>query len=260
MHTTTRHHKNNIICLIYVLRNRINKKVYIGQTWRSLKERINTGYKGCIYLHNAMTIHGADQFYYEVLCVANTQEIANYWERYFIAKFNSTDSNIGYNLREGGSNGTFPPESRRKMSLVHLGSKRTDEQKEKLSVSKMGNKNPSSKITTEIAREIYTIYHTDLTTSCDSLSERYGIHKSNINNIVNRVSWVDATKDLSIIPRPKNNGKNWTRTKLTPELVKEINQKLATGLYSNLTLGRMYGVSEAAIRLIKIGKNWKHIK
>jgi len=257
MKTTTRHQKNNIICLIYILCNSVNNKVYVGQTWRTLKERMGTGYNGCAHLARAIKKYGIDKFYYEVMCIANTQEIADYWEQYFIKKFDSTNKNKGYNLRDGGANGTFSLESKQKMSQAHLGSTRTDEQKEKCSISKMGNKNPSSKITTEIAREIFSIYHNDPTISCDILSQIYGLHKSNINNIVNRISWTESTKN---IPSTRiKNGKTWARTKLTKTQAIEIKQKLSTQSYSYRSLAREYAVSDTTIRNIANGKIWQDI-
>jgi group I intron endonuclease len=260
MQTTTRHQKNNIYCLIYALRNHKNDKVYIGQTWRSLKERMNTGYEKSIYLNRAMEKYGKEQFYYDVLTIANTQEMADYWEIYFVKKYDSTNRDKGYNLREGGTHGPFPLQSRMKMSSSHLGSKQTDEQKEKASIAKRGEKNPASKITAEIAREIYISYHNDLTKNCYNLAKIYGLNKGTINEIVLGKSWVDATKDLiNTGIRKQGNGKDWSKAKLTVELVKEIKQKLATGLYSYVSLGNEYGVIDGTIRAIAEGITWKHV-
>ena len=47
------------------------------------------GYKSCRYLQFAIDKYGKDSFRYELLTVAHTQEIADYWEIYFIEKNNS---------------------------------------------------------------------------------------------------------------------------------------------------------------------------
>jgi group I intron endonuclease len=97
--------------------------IYIGQTWNSLQDRYNNGYGyiNCIYLNNAIQKYGKDNFGYQILTVCGTQETANYWETYFINKFNSVDRAIGYNLRHGGSNGKLSPETKRKISESLIG-------------------------------------------------------------------------------------------------------------------------------------------
>lgn len=96
-----------MLCLIYILRNTVNSKVYIGQTWRSLKERFRRYDKRQSHLFNAINLYGKDRFYYEVVTVAHTQEIADYWEIYFINKYNSTNTDFGFNLKTGGARGRY---------------------------------------------------------------------------------------------------------------------------------------------------------
>lgn len=159
--------------LIYKLINSDNHKVYIGQTWRSLKERGDSGcgYKRCLYLGNAIKKYGWEKFSYQLLTVAHTQEAADYWEQYFIEKYNSIDPKFGYNLRNGGSKGKLSEETKRKISQSRLGRFRNEENpffggkhtevnkrqmsltrkgrivseetKRRLSISKSGNKNPN---------------------------------------------------------------------------------------------------------------------
>lgn len=111
---------------IYALKNKINSKVYIGQTWKSLKERWNNGhgYIGSHKIHNAIKKYG-DKFYYEVITFASTQETADALESFMIEKFNSVI--CGYNISLGGS------------KLVMHGRKHTKESKDKMSVSHIGN-------------------------------------------------------------------------------------------------------------------------
>ena len=256
---TTRHLPNEIHCLIYALRNRVNEKVYVGQTWRSLKQRMNTGYEGCWHLQNAINLYGLDQFYYEVLTIANTQEQANYWECYFIEKFETLNEHKGYNLKEGGSRGRPALSSRQKMSQSRTGLKRTEEQKLNCSIAKMGSKNPACKITAELARQIYIDYHTNLKETCDTLADKYELDRSNVNNITKGTAWQNETKDLIGLTIRKGNGKTFIKTKLTEKEVIEIKQKFATKLHTFAELGREYGVLGETISLIIRGKTWKHI-
>src|ERR1700676_2962873 len=93
--------------IIYILRNTINNKIYIGQTRRLLKKRLNNYTKNQPHIYNAIKKYGKNNFYYEVLTVAHTQEITDYWEIYFIEKYNSTNLDIGFNLKTGGIKGNY---------------------------------------------------------------------------------------------------------------------------------------------------------
>lgn len=105
-------------CTVYLLINTINNKVYVGQTWKSLEKRWMSGhgYKGCIFLQNAITKYGKDKFYYQILCMASSQKVADYLEDHYINEYNSRDNNTGYNIRNGGSRGKFAHESKLKLS------------------------------------------------------------------------------------------------------------------------------------------------
>lgn len=122
---------------IYVLHNTINSKVYVGQTWQTLHDRFDhgNGYANCLYLWNAIKKYGTDSFYYEILTVCSTQEIADYWEEYFISKFDSCNRNKGYNLRSGGSRGLQSDETKKRMSIAQKGRIVSEQTKQKLSVA-----------------------------------------------------------------------------------------------------------------------------
>src|SRR5580658_6339316 len=122
------------INLIYKLINKANNKIYIGQTWETIKERWDHGwgYKTCRYLQSAIDKYGKDNFRYEIITVAHTQEIADYWEIYFIEQYNSRDHNVGYNLRGGGSRGKFhhTEETKKKISKAKKGKPLSEEHKQ----------------------------------------------------------------------------------------------------------------------------------
>lgn len=139
-----------MINTIYILKNKINNKIYIGQTWKTLKNRFNSGhgYSKCCHIGNAIKKYGKNQFYYETLVFCSTQKIADYWETYFITKYNSADKKIGYNLKSGGSNGRHSDESKKKNSDAHKGKKSSLETLKRMSASMLGkNTAPKSKET-----------------------------------------------------------------------------------------------------------------
>lgn len=94
---------------IYIIKNSINNKVYIGQSSNSAKRWLShiydaryehkTGKKGQV-IHRAMNKYGMDKFHYEIL----EYQIENYNEReqYWIKQYNSIAPN-GYNVSYGGA-------------------------------------------------------------------------------------------------------------------------------------------------------------
>lgn len=92
--------------IIYLVTNLINQMKYVGQTIRTLKQRksshLSSSKKGSTYyLHRAIRKYGAENFKWEVIYNAASEEELNEKETYFIKEYN-TNSQDGYNLTEGG--------------------------------------------------------------------------------------------------------------------------------------------------------------
>lgn len=106
------------LCTIYKLTNKTNGKIYIGQTWRTLEERWDSGwgYANNTHLHSAINKYGKDNFEYEILRLADNQKLADDLERSYIFSLNTMNPEVGYNLETGGSNGIPSKRSRLKMS------------------------------------------------------------------------------------------------------------------------------------------------
>ena len=91
---------------IYAHVNKVNGKVYIGQTCKSPKQRWDNG-KGYSYnghFWNAIQKYGWDNFEHIILFEVDTQELANISEEFLIKKYKTNNSNYGYNILSGGSN------------------------------------------------------------------------------------------------------------------------------------------------------------
>lgn len=92
---------------IYKITNTINNKVYIGQThdvakrWYKHNYNAKSGRKG--HLYDAMRKYGLENFTIEVIeeCF---DDFVDDRERYWIAFYNSTDKQFGYNKTFGGQN------------------------------------------------------------------------------------------------------------------------------------------------------------
>lgn len=90
---------------IYVHINKINGKIYIGQTGQeNVKDRWDSGwgYKQCVAFNNAINKYGWNNFQHIVLIDRLTLEMANIIEEELIKKYKSTNSKYGYNIRPGG--------------------------------------------------------------------------------------------------------------------------------------------------------------
>jgi group I intron endonuclease len=106
---------------IYKHTNKINKKVYIGQTCQKLKDRWKNGkgYKTSTKFYNAILKHGWENFEHEILKENLTNEEANYWEQYYIKEYDSYKN--GYNGTIGGNNAPKTEEHKQKISQSNIG-------------------------------------------------------------------------------------------------------------------------------------------
>lgn len=91
--------------LIYKITNDVNSKLYIGQTTKTLEERIrnhksafNAGSDYPIY--QAMREIGWDKFHFTVIAETDNQDTLDELEAYYIAKYDTI--NNGYNQALGG--------------------------------------------------------------------------------------------------------------------------------------------------------------
>lgn len=126
----------------YVIVNSDTLKIYIGQTTRSdlskyLREKIWTAqtakYKGRSHLYFAMQKYASTVWSIHPLIQFQTREELNQWELMMIKATASQNSDIGYNILNGGGGLTgwhHTPESRAKISASNQGKKcpRTPEQ------------------------------------------------------------------------------------------------------------------------------------
>ncbi len=91
---------------IYKITNKINGKVYIGQSIhieKRWKEHIFDNRKNSL-IHLAIIKYGKENFSFEVIEECNQKEL-NQKEQYWIKKYNSFEN--GYNLTRGGSQGFY---------------------------------------------------------------------------------------------------------------------------------------------------------
>ena len=116
-----------MIYKIYLRRNKVNGKCYVGQTsnfrqrehqWKCLKWRY-----GNEYLDKDRISYGLDAWTVEILAECDTQDEAWKLEQKYIKELNTLYPN-GYNLAEGGASSTgfkLSEETKRKMSEIRKG-------------------------------------------------------------------------------------------------------------------------------------------
>ena len=124
---------------VYKITNKINGKVYIGQSIRPIEERFKRHLTDSLnnvldtHLARAIRKYGKDSFYIELIDVANTQDELNKKEQYYIKEYDSIIN--GYNetdaLYKCGGN-TYKSKTTEELKEISL----------KISKSKIGIKNP----------------------------------------------------------------------------------------------------------------------
>lgn len=133
--------------LIYKITNKINGKIYVGQTSLSIEKRFDKHIK-CAeskvnrHLYDSMNHYGYDNFIIEMIEDNILKENIDERERFWISELHSR-SPKGYNMTEGGGGGytlgSWDEDSRKELyksqALSRTGSKRTEQQKQRMSES-----------------------------------------------------------------------------------------------------------------------------
>ena len=124
--------------LIYKITNKVNGKIYIGQ---HQTEDLNDGYMGSGQnIRRAIKKYGVENFKKEILYYCTDWDTMNSMEEVLVDNefINREDT---YNLRVGGSHGSFSEDTKKKMSeAVKKGM--TEEVRKKMSEAKKGRTSP----------------------------------------------------------------------------------------------------------------------
>ena len=129
---------NNKNYTIYMHKNKINGKMYIGQTCQKVEYRWENGtkYDQCPVFYRAIQKYGWDNFEHIILKENLTLEEANYWEEYYISYYHTWVDDPqcnGYNLQKGGSNREIAEETKEKLRQNTLNLWKSEEHREKMS-------------------------------------------------------------------------------------------------------------------------------
>lgn len=183
---------------VYLIRNKLTKKLYVGQTIKSLQKRWAShcsSKSNCSYLHRAIKVYGRENFEMVSLRECSSREELNHYESAFIRHFNCF-APCGYNLTTGGEYPNLNSISKAKIAEALKGNthtrgqKRSDETKTRMSEAKKG-KRPTSetKRLMSLNRPTRSIYGFNKLTGeghffrCIELARRYGFNPSLIGHV-----------------------------------------------------------------------------
>ena len=121
---------------IYMHKNKINGKIYIGQTCQKPEYRWNhgEGYKQCSAFYAAIQKYGWDNFEHIILKENLSCEEANIEEQKLIKEYKSNEKQFGYNIQQGGNNHNFNDEGKEKCHKHVLELWQDPEHKRKMSL------------------------------------------------------------------------------------------------------------------------------
>lgn len=208
---------------IYKITNKINNKVYIGQTI-NYKKRSKRHFSYLLrnshhnlYLQRSYNKYGKDAFSIEMIKECEISEL-DQLEKDYILKYNSIDREYGYNLMDGGQKyRNFTDDVKMRMSLARKGKKLTKEHCRNISIGQkgriitqdainkanktkkekgihLGEKNPNALITDETAKRIIISLLDGLTVK--EIALQYETTLDTVYNIMYNKSYTHIMTDM----------------------------------------------------------------
>lgn len=193
---------------IYIIKNKINKKVYIGSAYninRRISNHLNSLKKGkdSPLLQKDWNKFGEESFTFEILSFEEKENLM-IAEKTYIKKYRSNEEDFGYNLTSGGqgtSSYKWTEEQLEKMrgeNHPNYGKPMSEEQKKKIGATRIerkigvGENNPNygKKLPLE-TREKISKNHADIS---GNKNPRYGKKLGKSKSKYYGVSWVSRRK------------------------------------------------------------------
>ena len=266
--------------VIYMLKNKVNNKMYIGQTMRDLNVRIERHIKDAKYgsdlaIHRAIRKYGIDNFDIIVLEKDISEEKLNEREIYFIKKYNSVK--LGYNLSYGGDGGKATRYSDEQILEVKKLLRDTD-----LAATEISRKTGVSIYMVRDINRGKSLLTKDFPTPIRDIKPANRLTKKEIEEIQKllqlkqyKLSQIAKKYNCALITVSRiNSGLDHYSDKLSyplmpvnniragchpEEKIKEIMYLLSTTNLNNREIAEKIGVSDYDVNDINLGKTWKHL-
>jgi group I intron endonuclease len=134
---------NLLTCGVYVIFNKINKKMYIGSTaniWKRILDHKNRLIRNChpnLYLQHAWNKYGQENFVFCYPMPTSNREEAYQLEFWLIDFFESYERDCGYNLErlDNGKRKFHSEETRKKIGIASSKRKLSEETKKKIALA-----------------------------------------------------------------------------------------------------------------------------
>lgn len=189
--------ENKKLSGIYCIENLFDLKRYIGSTTNFQKRyskhlfELKNGIHSSLHLQQAYLKYGADNFRFDVieLIDKNTpdfEEILLDTENQYIEKYKSNNKKFGYNLRISAFSNYGIKHSLSAKTRIK-GNKLSESTKEKMSLSRQGERHPSAKLKKQTVKEIKILLAKGVRNT--NIAKFLNINKSAINDIKNDNKW-----------------------------------------------------------------------
>ena len=232
-------------CGIYLIKNLINNKIYIGQSI-DIKRRCQEHLRSAqpekyskkserdsnSHLHRAMQKYGIEKFSINIIEKCKKEEL-NDLESKWISLLKSNDNNIGYNKTSGGQANFY---------IKH-------------------EEHSQAKLTQKEVDEIKILLK-NTTLTLGEISQKYNnISKSTISMINQGKIWKENDTNYPIRPTDYGSkGEKNPRAKFTEQQVIEIRKKYSQGAKpKDLKEEYKFYASSSAVDAIIYGKSYKHL-
>ena len=187
---------------IYIIKNNISNKVYIGQSV-DVNRRISA-HKSLLkrnkhendYLQKSFNKDGAENFEFKLIELCDKSEL-DYKERYWIKYYDSMNREKGYNMESGGNeNKEFSKdriESIKGKGNPMYGKHHSDKTKESIMKANRGHNNKlTEKEVSEIKEKL------SFGNEVNKLAKEYNVAKSTISKINKCINWSWIREDLNL--------------------------------------------------------------
>ena len=232
---------------IYGIKNTIDNKIYIGlscniyKRWQTHRNNLNSLRHINRHLQSAWVKYGESSFEFSVVELCDDISLLPDMEIKWIARYNSSDREFGYNMTSGGlGTKNLPEESRMSGATKRKHSEEWD-------VHRL--KNGKRKITEEELRAICDML-IDTDAPFYQISDDFGLYTNEVYQIYKHKYYKFYTKDMVFKCRPR-----CVNNKLEEDDVLEIIAMLKNKEYAS-DIARLYGVSRATIGDILCGRTW----